>query len=274
MSGAGGLNPFRDALLAGECPVETHISCSSVLLAETIAAAGYESTVIDLQHGEADVAETFALLGALRGSGRTTPAVRVPWNDPTIIMKVLDAGAMGVVCPMIDTREQAEAFVGACRYAPAGYRSFGPLRAIAADRDVGVGAANEAIMAIAQVETLTALENIESIVATPGLSGLFPGPTDMSISAGSDVGIVDYEDPRVCERLRRIIDVAHAAGIFVGLPAIRVDWIPIVRDLGVDWIQMGIDWMTMSQAAEDMLAASRAALAAHDTDTTDTAARP
>jgi 4-hydroxy-2-oxoheptanedioate aldolase len=262
-----GLNRFRDALVAGECPVETYLSCSSLLLAERIAAVGYDSTVIDLQHGEGDYRDAFALIGALRAAGHTTPAVRVPWNDPAIIMKVLDAGALGVVCPMIDTRAQAEAFVGACRYPPLGYRSFGPLRRIPADREVRTGDADVAVMAVAQIETLEAIENIEAIVATPGLSGLFPGPGDLSIATGGDTGIVDYEDPRAIERLRHIIGVAHDAGIFVGLPAVRVEWIPRLRDIGVDWIQMGIDWMTASQAAEQMLVATRAALDSHTTDT-------
>jgi 4-hydroxy-2-oxoheptanedioate aldolase len=253
------LTKFHHGIASGSCPVQAYVSSASLLITEIVAQAGYDSVAIDLQHGESEYHLAFAQLGALRAHG-VTPMVRVPWNDPATIMKVLDAGALGVICPLINSRAEAERFVGACRYPPDGYRSVGQLRSAPGLTDGTVGDANAVIQTIAQIETMAAIERIEDIVTTPGLNALFPGPTDLSVSAGGAVGKVDYDDPEAVARLRYIIAAAHSAGVHVGLPAIKPEWIAVLLSIGTDWIQIGIDFMWVQAAAAATLSAARGAI--------------
>jgi 4-hydroxy-2-oxoheptanedioate aldolase len=120
------------------------------------------------------------MMQAMRASGKTLMA-RVPWNDPGIIMKVLDAGAFGVICPMVNDRAQAEAFVSAMRYPPLGTRSFGPTRVSYAAGPNYYERANSEILALAMIETAEAVDNLEDIVSTPGLDGIYIGPADLTL---------------------------------------------------------------------------------------------
>jgi 4-hydroxy-2-oxoheptanedioate aldolase len=122
-------NNLKRTLESGGRGVNAWCSISSSYVAEVIAHLGFDSVTIDLQHGVGDYATAFAMLQAI-STGSAMPMVRVPWNDPALLMKLLDAGAMGVICPMINSAADARQFVGACRYPPLGYRSFGPNRAI------------------------------------------------------------------------------------------------------------------------------------------------
>ena len=120
--------------------------------AEVMAHAGYDSLTIDLQHGASDFAGALGMMQAI-STTEAVPFVRVPWNDPGLIMRLMDAGAYGVICPMINTGEEAEKFVGACRYPPEGYRSFGPFRAtLYAGADYPANA-NETVVTMAMIET-------------------------------------------------------------------------------------------------------------------------
>ena len=105
-----------------------------------------------------------------------TPIARVPWNDPALIMKMLDAGAYGIICPMINTRAEAERFVGACRYAPVGYRSSGPIRAALWAGDDYHAKANDTVLTFAMIETAEAVRNLDEILTTPGLDAVYIGP--------------------------------------------------------------------------------------------------
>ena len=114
------------------------------------------------------------MLQAMKASDATLMA-RVPWRDPSYIMKALDAGAMGIICPMINNRSEAEEFVSYMRYPPHGQRSFGPTRAAVAIPGYSV-AANEEVLALAMIETADGVENLDEIAATPGLDGIYVGP--------------------------------------------------------------------------------------------------
>ena len=129
-----------------------------------MAAQGWDSLTIDLQHGLIDYQVAVGMLQAISG-GPTTPLVRIPWLDPAIIMKLLDAGAYGVICPMINSAEETERFVAACRYPPAGIRSFGPLRARLYAGSDYFKEANRTILAIAMIETHSALEHLDEILS-------------------------------------------------------------------------------------------------------------
>ena len=141
------------------------------------------------------------------GRHPVTPLVRVPWNEPGIVGKVLDGGAMGVICPMVNTRAEAEAFVAACRYPPAGQRSNGPIRAaMYGEAGIYQKTANDEILVIPMIETQEALDNLEAILDVPGIDMIYIGPSDLGFSLGlppiarprraEDPGDLRARDPR------------------------------------------------------------------------------
>jgi 4-hydroxy-2-oxoheptanedioate aldolase len=185
--------------------------------ATTVAAAGVDAVSIDLQHGAA----TLDRLGDILTAVDATPAtafVRTAWNDPAEVMRVLDLGARGVICPMIDSRVEAEAFVAACRYPPHGIRSYGPVRAaFGAGRDQ-TAVADEAVMPFAMIETAEGLANVDEIAATPGLTGLFVGPTDLSLALDI-AALADFEDSQLLEALDRVLQACDRHAIVPGVHA-------------------------------------------------------
>src|SRR5439155_882281 len=148
------------------------------------------------------------------------PLARVPWNDPAWIMKILDAGAYGIICPMINTRREAEALVAAVRYYPAGYRSWGPVRAsIYAGTDYSPAKANDEIVVMPMIETAEAVKNIDDILSVPGIDAVYVGPADLSITLGCTPKLDQTEQPVVeaqqviaaaCKHLNGFAHRAHA----------------------------------------------------------------
>lgn len=159
------------------------LSIANPFTAEIMAHAGFDWLCIDMQHGVIDYAAAVTMLQVI-GTTETMPFVRVPWNEPGIIGKVLDAGAMGVIIPMVNSPEEAKAAVGACRYYPQGYRSYGPTRAAYyAGMDYFAGA-NREVACIPMIETRQALERLDEILAVPGIDAVYVGPADLSITLG------------------------------------------------------------------------------------------
>lgn len=168
---------------AGEQTFGAWLAIPDVVVAEAAGQAGFDYVCIDLQHGLADYTACVAMLAAI-SRGESTPVVRVPWNEPGIIGRVLDAGAMGVVIPMVNNAEEAQRAVAACRYAPEGHRSFGPLRAsVYAGRDY-YEHANAEVSCIPMVETKEAIDNLDAILDTPGVDAAYIGPADLSVTYG------------------------------------------------------------------------------------------
>ena len=144
------------------------------------------------------------------------PLVRVPWNEPGDIMRAFDAGAYGVICPNIDTGEQCERFVSACRYAPQGYRSVGPKRAVLYGGPDYIARANETVLAIVQVESALGLKNVAEIASVKGLDMIFIGPTDLGLSLGREPK-AGLADPVVVKAIDEILAAAKAAGVRTGI---------------------------------------------------------
>jgi 4-hydroxy-2-oxoheptanedioate aldolase len=181
---------------------------------ELIAHQGWDSLTVDTQHGPIGFSEMTQMLTAIA----TTPAVplvRVAWNNPGEVMRAADAGAMGVICPSVNTKAEAERFVGAVRYAPLGYRSLGPNRARFLGADY-TAKANETILAIVQIETAPGLENVEAIASVKGLDMLYIGPSDLGLSIGRE-GRMDQTDPVVVAAIDRILKTAKDAGLKAGI---------------------------------------------------------
>jgi 4-hydroxy-2-oxoheptanedioate aldolase len=187
-----------------------------------MAHAGFDWLCIDMQHGSIDYQVTLTMLQAVSTTS-SVPIVRVPWNEPGIIMKVLDAGAYGVIIPMVNSRAEAEAAVAACRYAPDGIRSYGPARAVLyAGADYFLNA-NATVMCIPMIETREALANVEDIVGTPGVDAAFIGPSDLSVSLGLPPNY-DQEAPEFVQGLESVVAACRkhgvVPGVFCGTPAV------------------------------------------------------
>ena len=185
---------------------------------EVMAHAGWDALTIDLQHGPSDMGSVVPMLQAISTTD-AVPFARVNWNDPGTIMKLLDAGCYGIICPMIEGREDAEAFVGACRYPPEGYRSYGPFRASLYGGPDYAANANQTVVTMAMIETAQALDDLDGILGVPGLDGVFVGPSDLGQALGHGPGM-DREEPEMVEAIGRVVGAARekglAAGIFTG----------------------------------------------------------
>ena len=248
-------NPIKTLWTQNKPVVNGWLSVGNSFTAEIMASAGYDSVTADLQHGAFDYHATLTMFQAMRASGVAVMA-RVPRLDGGAIMKVLDAGAYGVICPMINTREEAERLVSFVRYPPQGTRSFGPTRVnFAAGSNYG-GEADEQIVCFAMIETREAFENVESIAATPGLDGLYIGPADLTLGLTGKTYRTgfDREEPEMVEAIRRVLDVAHRAGIRAGLH----NGTPAYAAKAIGW---GFDLVTVSNDVRLLAGAAEASVA-------------
>jgi 4-hydroxy-2-oxoheptanedioate aldolase len=235
------MNGLHSVWTAGRYALNAWLSIGSSYSAEILAHLPYDTVTVDLQHGMFDFETAVGMLQAISTSP-AVPMVRVPENTPWLIQKVLDMGAYGVICPMIDTRDQCEAFVRAMRYPPLGDRSFGPARGLLYGGDDYAGRANETLLSWAMIETESALANVEDIAAVEGLNGLYIGPSDLSMTL--EGAIATPLSSRVLKEVRHIISVAHRnhlrAGIFCPdvrfarqMIAIGCDLVTVMNDAGL-----------------------------------------
>jgi 4-hydroxy-2-oxoheptanedioate aldolase len=233
----------------------------SAVQAEQLAALGFDSLLLDVQHGDVDYREAVGVFTAIRASG-ATPLARVPWNDPGTIMRLLDAGAFGILCPMIQSRADAEAFVGACRYPPVGYRSCGPVRAqLHAGTDLGgyFDAANDVIVTIALIETARALDNLDEVLATPGLDAVYLGPSDLAISHGGPPAI-DYFGTAAAARHECFLEAVRRHRVRFGLHAVTDEDLRYCIESGADLVTVTTDAVALLREASRQLSEARALL--------------
>ena len=148
-----------------------------------------------MQHGLIDYNNALPMMQTI-SSTNVVPLARVNWNEPGQIMKILDAGCYGIICPMINNRKEAEKFVQACMYPPDGFRSFGPMRGFLYGGSDYPKYANEEVLKFAMIETKEALDKLDEIMTTPGLSGVYIGPADLSIALGEEPGFDKSENTK------------------------------------------------------------------------------
>jgi 4-hydroxy-2-oxoheptanedioate aldolase len=208
-------NRLRDGLTAGATAVTGWVSVDSPYLAEVQSYCGYDAVTVDLQHGMFGIDSAVTLLQAV-SAGPATPLARSPSHDPATIGKLLDAGAYGIICPAVDDAAQAAAFVGACRYPPTGARRFGPSRGLLYGGPDYLARADETILTWAMVESVQSLANLEAILDTAGLDGVYVGPSDLALSFGEVPRPAD-PSPQVADALGRIAEAANAAGRWAGI---------------------------------------------------------
>src|SRR5678816_2302757 len=185
-------NRLRTMWKAGTPVVNGWLAIPNSFSAETMAAQGWDTLTIDMQHGVVDYHALVPMLQAI-STTPTVPIVRVPWLEPGILMKALDAGAYGVICPMVNSREDAERLVAWTHYAPRGMRSFGPVRAQLYGGADYPKEANDTIVVFAMIETAAALDRIDDILSVPGLDAIYTGPSDLSLSLGCTPVLDDIE---------------------------------------------------------------------------------
>jgi 4-hydroxy-2-oxoheptanedioate aldolase len=214
-------NKVKEIWARGEAVINGWCSIPSSFSAEIMAHQGFDSITIDMQHGLVDYQVAVTMLQAI-STTEVIPLTRVPWNDPARLMKILDAGSYGVICPMINTAEDAESLVAACKYPPRGFRSFGPIRA----KYYGGGGthgggdyhnyANEETLVIPQIETREAIKNLESILDVPGIGGIYIGPSDLAMALGKEPR-KGQNDPEVVEARSYILGTAKKKGVPAGI---------------------------------------------------------
>ncbi len=251
-------NGIRARWAEGKPVLNGWVSISSPFVAEIMAAQGYDAVTIDLQHGLVGYEAATAMLQAMRASG-ATPMVRVPWLTAGDIMKALDAGSLGIICPMVNNRAEAEQFVSYMRYPPHGVRSYGPTRAIVAHgADYGQKADSE-VLAFAMIETADGMANLDEIVSTPGLDGVYIGPADLTLGlAGRKYPVgFDREEPEMVEAIQTIMKKAHAAGIKAALHCGSAAYAARAIGWGFDFVTILNDVRLLSAAARQSVTDTR-----------------
>lgn len=206
-------NRVRTRLAQGETVVNGWLSIASSYSAEGVGHSGVHSVTVDLQHGMLDFSDALPMLQAISASP-ATPMVRVPGLDPERIMHLLDAGAYGVICPMISTPEEAAALVSACRYPPVGKRSFGPSRGLLYGGPDYVDAANATVMAIPMIETAEAVAKIDAILDVDGVDMIYVGPNDLAFELNGHVG---FPRDKSEAAIAKVLAAATAKGIPAGI---------------------------------------------------------
>ena len=227
--------------------------------AEVMAHAGWDSLTIDMQHGAADYGDVLGMLQAI-STTETIPIVRAPWNDPGLVMRLLDAGAYGIICPLVNTREDAERFVGACRYPspgnPLGYRSYGPYRATLYGGSDYPEHADDAVIAMPMIETVQAMQNLDDILSVPGLDAVFVGPSDLGQSMGIGPGL-DREEPGILDVFDEVLAAARARDVPVGVFTGSAGYAARMIEKGFRFVTVSTDARLMAAGAANILSSLR-----------------
>lgn len=239
----------------GGAVINGWLGIPSSVAAENMAQANWDALTVDLQHGLVDYQAAVGMLQAISTTG-TTPMARVPWCEPGIIMKLLDAGAYGIVCPMINSRAECEAFVGACRYFPQGYRSFGPVRGMWYGGPDYFKHANDTIITMAMIETKEAVEHIDEILSVPGLDSLYVGPNDLAITLGVQPSGVPT-DPIVIDAIKTIAAGAKRHGIAAGIHCGSTAMAKQMIGFGYQFLTLLADNALLATAAKGVVAEMR-----------------
>jgi 4-hydroxy-2-oxoheptanedioate aldolase len=246
-------NRLRTLWAEDKAAVNGWLAIPNGFSAEVMAHQGWDTLTIDMQHGLIGEDALIPMLQAI-STTPTVPIVRVPWLEPGVLMKALDAGAYGVICPMINTREDAQKLVAYTHYAPMGTRSFGPVRATLYGGADYPQHANKTIVTFAMIETVQALDNLDDILSVEGLDAIYIGPSDLSLSLGCKP-VFDDVDPKAQQAIEHILARAKAHKIVAGIH----NGVPRVAKARV---QMGFRFVTLSSDARLMIAGSQELLGA------------
>lgn len=248
-------NTVKQLLKAGKPALGTWLTLGNPLAAEQLSMSGFDWLTIDQEHAAIDASLTLNLLQAI-SLGSATPLCRVPWNSPVWIRRCLDAGAYGVVVPMVNSRAEAELAVSACKYPPLGQRGLGGLRRQLYGGADYVEHANDEILVVVQIEHIDAVERADEILAVPGVDAYFIGPNDLCASMGLKP-TTEPDEPRYHEALAHVKAIAAGLGVAAGLHVGSSTTARRYIELGYQFIAMSSDAGLMAAAAEAILGGAR-----------------
>lgn len=237
-------NTLKQMIRTDDPVLNAWLSIPSGYLAEGAGHQGFHSVTVDLQHGLIGFETAISMLQAISATP-AIPLVRAPSSEPDTIMHLLDAGAYGVICPMISTAAAAADFVAACRYPPEGNRSFGPARAKLYGGEDYFESANAEIMAIPMIETAEAVQNIDDILSVLGVDMIYVGPNDLALGLGEKPGAEWQEGSETAKAIAYIVQRAKAAGVPTGIFCSDGTCSKRRLDDGFNMVTVGNDFLTL-----------------------------
>ncbi len=249
-------NTVKQLWADGKTAINGWLAIPSGFSAEVMAQGGFDSVTVDLQHGMQDYLSMVTCFQAMHAHP-VLPMVRVPWNEPGIIGKVLDAGAYGVICPMINSREEAANFVSYMRYPPNGTRSNGPIRAgIYGGSSTYQTTANNDILCMPMIETQKAIDNLDSILEVDGIDAVYIGPSDLAFSMGLKP-MLDREEKEILDIYDKILAATHKRGQRACVHCMKPDYAARMLKMGFSLVTLGNDSGLLLTAAMAAVKATR-----------------
>ena len=249
-------NPVKRKLKNGQKTIGGFLQMISPVSAEIMSQSGFDWLIVDLEHSPGDFANLQAQLQAMNGSG-VVPFARAPWNDMVAIKRTLDTGVMGVLIPYVNTREEAEAAVAACKYPPLGVRGVaGSPRAAGYTRNTMpyLTTANDEVVVMIAVETMEAVNNLDEILTVEGLDGIFIGPVDLASSMGY---LGDPTQPEVQETIAVIESKVIPSDKFLGTLAANWGKAEACFEKGYQWMVLMQDGVAIKNAGDAAVSSFR-----------------
>ena len=259
-------NKVKKMMKDGQPVINGWLQIPSTVSAEAMAHQGWDSLTIDMQHGLVDYSNALPMLQTI-SSTNVTPLARVNWNEPGQIMKILDAGCYGIICPMVSNKEEAERFVQACIYPPRGYRSFGPVRGLIYGGADYAEHANDEILKLAMIETKESLDKLDEIMSTDGVDGIYIGPADLSLAIGEKPGFDRAENTKAYSEILRILEHAKKHNIFAGIHNGTTEYAQKMIDKGFNFVTIGADQRAMSAGAKAIVEKMKGSISKKESET-------
>src|SRR6056300_1585484 len=222
-------NKIKQMMKDGKPVINGWCAIPSTASVEAMAHQGWDSLTIDMQHGLVDYSNALPMLQTISTTD-VTPLARVNWNEPGQIMKILDAGCYGIICPMVSNKEEAERFVQACMYPPHGYRSFGPVRGLIYGGSDYAKHANDEMLKLAMIETKESLDKLDEIMSTPGVDR--------------------PESTKAYSEILRILEHAKKNNIFAGIHNGTPEYAQKMIDKGFNFVTIGADQRALSAGSK------------------------
>ena len=242
-------NILKEIFKSGKSAVNGWLQIPNSFTAELMANQNWDSLTLDMQHGVIDYPNALNMLQAI-STTNTVPLARVNWNEPGQIMKILDAGCYGIICPMVSNRDEAERFINACLYPPKGYRSYGPVRGLLYGGNDYAKEADKEVLKLAMIETKEALSKLDEILDTPNLDGIYIGPADLSLALGEEPGFDKPENTLVFKEISKILESAKKRDLLAGIHNGSVEYAQKMIKKGFDLVTVGSDQRFLSSGAK------------------------
>jgi 4-hydroxy-2-oxoheptanedioate aldolase len=249
---------FRTRAVGGQATLNGWCSIPEPTVAEIMALQPWDTMTVDLQHGLLDFQRALDLIRTIQGHGKLALS-RIPsLEENWLIMKLLDAGAGGLICPNVSTPEDAARFVAACTYPPAGNRSYGPTRAVLLDMNYAKTADRRIIKAV-QIEDDRSVAAVNEIAAVPGLDMLYVGPADLSLAYGLQPRL-DPEYPEILAAYEAVIKACHARGLVAGIHCLTPDYAARMYNMGFRFMSIANDVRLFARVVAETVKATAATI--------------